>query len=230
MCRQNSKIKARTMEISVQYLRYKFDEFNTLCFGGELPPIALKVINAKSFMGQFSYRKRRVLPCGTRVYGLQLKISSHYDMTKEELDDTLLHEMIHYYIFHKRITDTSPHGRVFRQLMHDINSRYGRHVTISNKRCNLAVNTQAVGQRQRCVVRIRLSDGKAGVKVVPATQAAIRYFVTNVRLSPAVRELECFLSADPFFERFPSSRALRVHVVDETELDSHLATATRVDV
>ena len=151
-------------------------------------------------------------------------------MTKEELDDTLLHEMIHYYIFHKRITDTSPHGRVFRQLMHDINSRYGRHVTISNKRCNLAVNTQAAGQRQRCVVRIRLSDGKAGVKVVPATPAAIRYFVSNVRLSPAVRELECFLSADPFFERFPSSRALRVHVVDETELDSHLATATRVDV
>lgn len=217
------------MDVTVQYLRSKFDEFNALCFGGELPPITMKVTNAKTFMGQFSYKKRRTWLCRTKVYGVQLKISSHYDMGEEELEDTLLHEMIHYYIFHKRITDTSPHGRAFRNLMNDINARYGRHITISNKSSHLMTNAQAVRQRSRCVIKVRLADGNTGMKVVPATSASIHYFVSNARLSSTIKELHCYLSSDPFFERFPSSRALKIHIVDEAELDSHLATAKRID-
>ena len=144
--------------------------------------------------------------------------------------ENLLHEMIHYYIFHKRITDTSPHGRVFRNLMNDINARYGRHITISNKSSHLMTNAQAVRQRSRCVIKVRLADGNTGMKVVPATSASIHYFVSHARLSSTIKELHCYVSKDPFFERFPSSRALKVHIVDEAELDAHLATAMRIDV
>ncbi len=43
------------------------------------------------------------------------------DLTQPEIDDTLVHEMIHQYIYQNNINDSNTHGKVFRELMERIN-------------------------------------------------------------------------------------------------------------
>ena len=45
--------------------------------------------------------------------------------------------MIHYYIAYKGIRDSSAHGKIFRSLMSVVNTRHGRHVSVSVKQRNL---------------------------------------------------------------------------------------------
>ena len=54
-------------------------------------------------------------------------------MDERLLEDTIIHEMIHYHILSNQLQDTSAHGKLFRKMMDDINARFGRNVTISHK-------------------------------------------------------------------------------------------------
>ena len=47
------------------------------------------------------------------------------------IEDTILHEMIHYHIAVNQLRDTSAHGRLFRREMKRINAEGNRHITIS---------------------------------------------------------------------------------------------------
>ncbi len=46
------------------------------------------------------------------------------DLTKQEIDDTLVHEMIHQYIYQNGIKDSNVHGNVFKELMGRINESF----------------------------------------------------------------------------------------------------------
>ena len=62
-----------------------------------------------------------------------LRINTRFDLPEELIQDTILHEMIHYYIAVNHLRDTSSHGRLFRQEMKRINNEANRHITISYK-------------------------------------------------------------------------------------------------
>jgi hypothetical protein len=76
------------MEITIKYLREKFDEFNTLYFGGNLPKCLIKINNTRRRFGTFTYNKL----IGT--YHISI---SRYDGLRKEIaiQTTLIHEMIH---------------------------------------------------------------------------------------------------------------------------------------
>lgn len=116
------------------YVQRRFDEFNAQCFGGELRPIPVRLSRARSFLGQIAYRRERRLFRRDRFADFTLRISTHFDLPEDVLDDVILHEMIHYSILSRQIKDTSAHGRLFRSMMNDINSRFGRHITVSYRR------------------------------------------------------------------------------------------------
>lgn len=46
------------------------------------------------------------------------------DLTQKEIDDTLVHEMIHQYIYQNQIEDSNVHGKVFTKLMGKINASF----------------------------------------------------------------------------------------------------------
>ncbi len=46
------------------------------------------------------------------------------DLTKKEIDDTLVHEMIHQYIYQNGIKDSSAHGKVFKKFIERINESF----------------------------------------------------------------------------------------------------------
>lgn len=66
-----------------------------------------------------------------RFRDFAISISGYYDLTADELEDVMVHEMIHYSIAYSGLIDTAPHGTLFRTLMADFNERFGRHITIS---------------------------------------------------------------------------------------------------
>ncbi len=46
------------------------------------------------------------------------------DLTQQEIDDTLVHEMIHQYIYQNGIKDSNTHGNVFKEFMRRINESF----------------------------------------------------------------------------------------------------------
>ena len=119
------------MTPTVPYLEAKFDEFNELIFEGKLPKIPVALSKATTYVGICTYKVRRRLFRKPELYNFKLRISTRFDLSEAELEDTIIHEMIHYYMRLNGIKDTSAHGKVFRQMMADINSKYGRHIRIS---------------------------------------------------------------------------------------------------
>ena len=106
------------MRPTLDFLRDSFSRFNTICFGGKLPEPDFRLSNARSFMGQFRH---------PRVFSRErcrISLNARYDLPREELEDVVIHEMIHYYIWHARLRDSSSHGPVFRRIMADINTRH----------------------------------------------------------------------------------------------------------
>lgn len=216
------------MRATVDYVKAKFDAFNRQIFAGKLPPIPIELSNAKTFLGMCSYRKRRI---GNRVekFDFRLRINTRIDLPEQEVEDTIIHEMIHYYIGYFRLADSSAHGPRFRQIMDTINTRYGRHIRISH-RLTTEQKEQAYDDKPRwhVIVAIRFIDGRFGVKVIPRSVNRIILFYNTLKLVKEIAHADMYLTNEPYFNRFPNSYALRIQYVDKAEVMAHLKDAIPV--
>ena len=208
------------MTPTVEYLEERFDTFNRMCFDGALPRIPIKLSRARTFVGRLVYRpvrdwRGRVV----RREDFVLRISTCFDLPEAEVEDTLIHEMIHYWIAWKGIQDTSTHGKVFRAKMKEINELHGRHLTISHK---------STPEEQDCDTRVRdhwlcvsqLADGRTALTVV--AKPRIARIKRAFRWSPTVRSQTWYHSRDPWFNRFPRCRSPKLFPVDPAVLQPHL--------
>ena len=121
------------MIATLPFLQKRFETFNDAYFGGALPAVPLKLSHAVRSLGACTYKKRRKLFGGLEYYDFCIRISTKYDLPENELEDILLHEMIHYEILVNQRRDTSAHGQLFRARMKEFNDRYGRHITVSHR-------------------------------------------------------------------------------------------------
>ncbi len=119
------------MIATIPFLQKRFETFNHDYFGDTLPPVPLKLGWAVRSLGACTYKKRRKWFGGIEYHDFGIRISTKYDLPENELEDILLHEMIHYEILVNQRRDTSAHGRLFRTRMKELNERYGRHIRIS---------------------------------------------------------------------------------------------------
>lgn len=204
------------------YVQRRFDEFNALCFGGELLPIPVRLSRARSFLGQIAYRRERRFFGRDRNEGFVLRISTLFDLPQDELDDVILHEMIHYSILSRQLKDASTHGPLFRSMMDDINRRFGRHITVSHRR-TAEDNARDTAVRQHLVCRVHFRDGRTGLTVAAHTRLLPLW--DALAHWPEVSAFRWFVSRDPFFNRFPRSKVLKVYRVDDAELEEHLRSA-----
>lgn len=215
------------MKATKEYIERKFGEFNQMCFGGSLPAIPIKLSNARTFVGMCTYKRRRRLFGTTQRYDFCLRISQVFDLPEHELEDTVLHEMIHYYIGVNGIADSSAHGPVFRKMMNEINETYGRHITVSHKSTKeqreQLVDTR---RRKRVVAVVKFQDGRMGIKVLPVIEAKVKYYKKHVGSSPEVSSIELYLTDNLYFNRYPCSSALRVIYLDESAIRENLYEAS----
>lgn len=205
------------MKPTVSYIQSRFDEYNARYFGGSLPPIPIKLSHAKGFLGKVTFTRRKQGLFGKyRNEDFVLRINVRIDLPETLIEDTILHEMIHYYIAVNQFRDTSTHGQLFRREMARINAEGNRHITISH-RLSETEKAQAIIHKPRAVALVHFSDGKTGIKVVPNTAKHIQYWDKTAKRRFPVSSIEWFVSSDDYFARFPSSIAMKIYLVNPAE-------------
>lgn len=219
------------MKPTTDYIARKFQEFNAQMFGGKLtmPPIQLS--RARTFVGQCAAKKRRTLLHGTQLFDFRLKFSICFDLPENEWEDTIIHEMIHYYIGINGIKDTSAHGQVFRQMMESINQRFGRKLTISHK--STPEQREEIYNAKKVwhvIALVYFADGRKGLKVLPRIRQRIETYRTTMLRDKRITQIDIFMSNDPYFNRFPNSSAFNVVMAKEEEFMPHIEKAESLEL
>ena len=198
---------------TIPYIQSRFDEYNARYFGGSLPPIPIKLSHAKGFLGKVTFTRRKQGLFGKyRNEDFVLRINVRIDLPESLIEDTILHEMIHYYIAVNQWRDTSTHGQLFRREMARINTEGNRHITISH-RLSDSEKAQAIIHKSRVFAIIRFSDGKTGIKVVPAQERHIRYWHKMAQRRFPIDFIEWYQSSNDYFAHFPSSIAMKIYII-----------------
>ena len=217
------------MKAAIPYIEKKFEEFNQQMFKGELPKIPVELSDAKTFLGKCVFKKHRNAFGQTVLSDFKLRFNTRIDLSERELEDTILHEMIHYYIGYNQLDDSSAHGPLYRQIMNNINSKYGRNITVSHKSSN-EQKEQLQDKRIRfhVVAVVKFHDGRTGIKVLPRVVRSIRYYYNQVLLSPEISSIHLYMSNNVFFNRYPNSSALKVHFIENETIMEQLKDAEKM--
>ncbi|GEM_PF-3036297 len=88
------------MEITVAFLQEAFRKYNEEIFGNSLPIPNLRVSNAKRRLGSMHCRIQKTW--GKTHRSFTIVVSNYYDVPLSLIEDTLIHEMIHYEIAYKK--------------------------------------------------------------------------------------------------------------------------------
>lgn len=209
---------------SLQFLRERFDYFNSLCFGGHLavPPLGLNTRRAA--LGITRYRTR-TLSDGTREHiDIAIELSTRHDLSAEEWDDVVVHEMIHYYILSSGIADTGKHGRVFRAKMAELNEAHGLHITV--KHDPTAEELMSMTRRLHYVCVADTDDGRVALAVAAKT----RLFQLWDEL-PRIGSLSNFrwyASRRKYFDTIRTTLTPKMIVIGREEAERYLEGAVRL--
>ena len=210
------------MKPTKEYIEQKFRDFNQMCFEGRLPTVEIQMSRARSYLGQLGYRRKRTLFGRTTYSDFVIRISTQMDQTEAEVEDTLLHEMIHLYIAHNRLKDTSTHGRLFRQLMNELNQRFQRHITISHRRTR-EEQDRDTQQRLHLLCVSTWDNGQRGITI--AAKSRLFQLWEVMPTFPSVKATEWYATTDPYFNRFPRALTPKIYRIAQKELDEHLSGA-----
>ena len=211
---------------TLPFIAEKFDTFNRLYFNNTLPRPTFRLSNARTFLGKISYRRtydfwhRR-----RRDENYTLAISQRYDLPEEEIEDVIIHEMIHLYISVNHIRDTSTHGPSFRRIMNEINRRFSRHITVS-RRAGAQLRESYRGNERYILCISQLRSGRMGVTRCSAPAMARMWDI--IPRNPNVLEAEWLISSDNWFSHFPRSRTGAIYLPDGAQLRQHLFDARRI--
>lgn len=210
------------MRATLPFLRQKYDYFNELCFSGQLPQVRLRLSRARTYLGQLRYKRNRALWFRTTYSDITISLSTYLDLPEAEVEDTLLHEMIHLYILLSGQRDTSTHGALFRAKMREFNVKFGRHISVSHRTTE---QERQQDQRMRrhllCVCRLR--NGKTGILL--ARPSNISRFWQQVPLLPDVDECRWYLSTSAYLNRYPHPRTCKIYSIPSEELAAILKEA-----
>lgn len=213
------------MRPTQEYIERRFCEFNAQYFGGQLPRVPVRLTSARTYLGQFGFKRKWTLFGGTKNYDFVLRISIRTDLPEQEVEDTLLHEMIHLYIVSKQLKDTSVHGQLFCQLMGDINRRHRRHITISHRR-TAAEQAQDTQRRLHLLCVSTFDSGECGITI--AAKSRIFQLWDTIPTFPHVVETCWYATYDPYFNRYPRAITSKIYRISSCDLAVHLKDARPV--
>ena len=196
-----------SMQIDILWLRKWFDTFNQQYFDGGLPTPRFHIGHSRTQLGTLSYKRKRGL-MRTSLYDFALGMSNYYDQSEHQFQSVLLHEMIHLSIAASGLTDTAPHGVVFRGMMSRLN-REGWHIQVATSTRGMQKaftgSERVIGQY--LVLAIELADGRHFLSSVSPRHA--RALNERVRQASEVRQAAWYTTSDPWFADMPKVRSLR---------------------
>ncbi len=217
------------MKATIPYIEQKFEEFNRHMFGGKLPKIPVELSDAKTFLGQCVFKKRRKPFGKTESYDFRLRINTRVDLPEREVEDTIIHEMIHYYIGYNQLKDASAHGPLFLSIMNEINRKFGRNLTVSHESTKeQREQLQDKRSHYHVIAVVKFHDGRTGIKVLPRVLRSILYYYNNVLANREIASIQLYMSNNVFFNRYPNSSALKVHFLEADEIRKQLEGAEKM--
>ena len=207
------------------YIERKFAEFNIMIFSGALQPIPVRLSSARTVLGQLRYKRRRTFFGGWKYDDFKLLVTCKRDMPESLLEDTIIHEMIHYYILSNNMHDTSAHGKIFRSMMNDINARFHRSITISHRASDeeLANETE---KRQHYFCISRLKDGRTAITVVAKNRIFSLWDIP--RQCPDIVDYKWFTSTNSFFNRYRRSLTFKLYLITSEQISAYLYDAVEL--
>ena len=210
------------MIVTIDWMEEWFKRFDQEYFGGKLPLPELSLTRAKTRLGQLAF-KRASRWGRTKLYDFKLSMSTYYDMTEQQAKSVLLHEMIHYIIGYTGLKDTSPHGVVFREMMDNLNRKYGWDIRVMTSTKGwkvserVAEKKKAKGPQTYLMLAIELKDGKFYLsRVNPGFARRIE------KQLPMVRELRShrwYTTQESYFEDYPQVRSLRGRRITKNDFE-----------
>lgn len=211
------------MRPDIQFLRERFDYFNSLIFTPQLPAVRLRISNGKRQLGCFRYPRKRPASSEQALALCSLSLSNVYDREQAELEDVIIHEMIHFCVWLNRIDEPS-HGPEFQRLMNTINSRFGRNIRISE---NLSEEIKASDTREKLhiIVAVDMPDGNKAFACT--TQSAVP-FINKVLYDNNLPH-RWYVSLDPWFNSYPKVRTPKLFNITEENYRTHILPARKVE-
>ncbi len=203
------------MDISINYLIAAFDKYNTLIFNSKLKQPNFKLSKAKTYFGLFTCK--RMFYNKNITFDNTIKISTLYNRSKDEIDDTLIHEMIHYYIATQKLCDTSPHGKIFIKIMKHINKEYHRNIKVSSKTMN---NCQITDSKENnyLILALELKNEKYYLSSVNIKNK-INLEQDLRKEKKLIKAYHWYITNDTYFMQWPKVRTLRAKRVDKKLYD-----------
>lgn len=193
------------MRVTVDHLTQLFKAFNQMYFDDRLPLPRLMLSNSKTCLGSMRCRRRRTL-FRTENYDFTIRLTTFYDMDEGEAQNILLHEMIHLYIACNNLTDSAPHGRIFRRLMHELNRKSGRNITVSTSTKNWKRSTPRTRSKKNILALVTCDD-KHFLSVVHSKY--VQQLNQRLQQQSPIKQYCWFATDDEFFDDFPVVRSLR---------------------
>lgn len=203
---------------TIDYIERKFKEYNDLMFDGKLQLLPIKLSSARTFLGQVRCIRKKN-PDGTWHYSdFQFIISNKVDYDENVVEDTIIHEMIHYWIFSNQMQDNAPHGKLFVAKMHEINRRFDRSLTVVHKTTKVEQDKDSE-KRQHLICISRMRGNQLGITI--ANKSRLFMLWEGLPKLPKVVECNWYVSTDPFFNRYPRASSLKIYRISKDELESH---------
>lgn len=195
-----------TVVIDEAWLHASFDTFNRLYFDNALPRPRLSLSQSRTRLGSMSC-KRKLTWKGYRPYQYAIHVSTYYNQTERQYQNVLLHEMIHYYIAYKGIADTSPHGKIFRQMMKNLNEKYGWGISVSSRMSEAKRVSVQSSATPRLILLLEVQGRGHFVSVVnPKYMSLMEHELQRLA---EVKQHAWYQSTDAYFDSFPVVRSLR---------------------
>lgn len=116
------------MVLTLSYIEEAFKKYNVMYFDNSLPLPKFEIMKKKTHLGEFQACRRLDIfanPLDASV----IRISIYYDREAKDFDETIIHEMIHYYISHNCIVDNGSHGKQWKKKAAEINAKGGWNIT-----------------------------------------------------------------------------------------------------
>ena len=128
---RNPNIITEMRRITSSYLQSKFGYFNEKYFDGILPPCDMRAADETFGLGLYLSGTRKYPPV---IYIVKKPLIAHKEeWVEEELDNIIIHEMVHLYvdeIMHRQ-TSLFQHGYYFRKVCRRLKREYGLDIKLS---------------------------------------------------------------------------------------------------
>lgn len=200
------------MRPSIAQLRQWYDHYNTLIFGGQLSQYPIGHSTSSRRLGETICRQT-VDRGGNIIRKVEgIRISIRFDVSEEHYINTLVHEMIHCFIFEKGLKDDSSHGAIFTRMMNQINSKYGLQIQSSHQLDDEMVMNDIPKQRYFCILSFK--NGRTGL-IVAAKSKIFDFWDALER----IEEITCswYTTMNSYLGKYPASVSLSRYVILDNE-------------